>query len=106
MNDLPFAPRLLMKVPAVPLVLCGISLASVLSVNAIAGTVPEEVGRRWDERGVYRPPLIQSLNRTVNRLQTLNQSCLALRGVGVGVSSARGVIQILVLQFARVVKAT
>src|SRR5207302_9670262 len=36
MNDLPFAPRLLMKVPAVPLVLCGISLASVLSVNAIA----------------------------------------------------------------------
>ena len=36
MNDLPFAPRLLMTVPAVPLVLCGISLASVLSVNAIA----------------------------------------------------------------------
>src|SRR5437870_11021943 len=36
MNDLPFAPRLLMKVPAVPLVLCGISRASVLSVNAIA----------------------------------------------------------------------
>src|SRR5437660_10526122 len=40
MNDLPFAPRLRMKVPAVPLVLCGISLASVLAVNAIAENVP------------------------------------------------------------------
>ena len=49
MNDLPFAPRLLRKVPAVPLVLCGISLASVLSVTAIAADAQIPQAK-------YRPP--------------------------------------------------
>jgi hypothetical protein len=49
MNDLRFAPCLLMKILAVPLFLCGIGLSSVLSVNAIAADAQIPQAK-------YRPP--------------------------------------------------